>query len=242
MLAMAVRRGARRHRASTTSASTRSSSRSSPTRASPGAGLGLTLHNDICLPYFLEYCYAEQRERWLPGIADGTLITAIAMTEPGIGSDLASMSTTRDPRQRPLRRQRRQDLHHERHQRRPRDHRGQDRPVENAPRDVAADRRARHGRLRARPQPRQGRHALPGHRRAVLQRRRGAGREPARRGGQGLHLPGLQPAAGAAVDRRLRGRRAQAALDWTLEYVKERTGVRPADRQLPEHRASRSPR
>jgi alkylation response protein AidB-like acyl-CoA dehydrogenase len=59
-----------------------------------GAGLGLTLHNDICLPYFLHYCTEEQRQRWLPGIAAGDLITAIAMTEPGIGSDLASMTTT----------------------------------------------------------------------------------------------------------------------------------------------------
>jgi long-chain-acyl-CoA dehydrogenase len=58
------------------------------------AGLGLTLHNDICLPYFLRYCTDEQRRRWLPGIASGELITAIAMTEPGIGSDLASMSTS----------------------------------------------------------------------------------------------------------------------------------------------------
>lgn len=58
------------------------------------AGLGLTLHNDICLPYFLRYCTEEQRRRWLPGIASGQLITAIAMTEPGIGSDLASMTTT----------------------------------------------------------------------------------------------------------------------------------------------------
>jgi alkylation response protein AidB-like acyl-CoA dehydrogenase len=64
-------------------------------RSGHGAiGLGLTLHNDICLPYFLAYCSDEQRERWLPGIASGELITAIAMTEPGIGSDLASMSTT----------------------------------------------------------------------------------------------------------------------------------------------------
>jgi len=59
-----------------------------------GSGLGITLHNDICLPYFLAYCSAEQRERWLPGIADGSLITALAMTEPGIGSDLASMSAS----------------------------------------------------------------------------------------------------------------------------------------------------
>ena len=59
-----------------------------------GAGLGLTLHNDICLPYFLTLADDEQRARWLPGIASGELITAIAMTEPGIGSDLASMTTT----------------------------------------------------------------------------------------------------------------------------------------------------
>jgi len=59
-----------------------------------GAGLGISLHNDICLPYFLAYCDDEQRKRWLPGIASGELITAIAMTEPGIGSDLASISTT----------------------------------------------------------------------------------------------------------------------------------------------------
>src|SRR4051794_30300333 len=58
------------------------------------AGLGLTLHTDICLPYFLSLATDEQRSRWLPGIASGDLITAIAMTEPGIGSDLASMSTS----------------------------------------------------------------------------------------------------------------------------------------------------
>jgi alkylation response protein AidB-like acyl-CoA dehydrogenase len=58
------------------------------------AGLGITLHNDICLPYFLRYCDDDQRGRWLPGIASGELITAVAMTEPGMGSDLASMATT----------------------------------------------------------------------------------------------------------------------------------------------------
>ncbi|MGH2859118.1 MAG: acyl-CoA dehydrogenase family protein [Solirubrobacteraceae bacterium] len=59
-----------------------------------GSGLGLTLHNDVCLPYFMELCDETQRERWLPGIADGTLITALAMTEPEMGSDLASLRTT----------------------------------------------------------------------------------------------------------------------------------------------------
>ncbi|MGH3973796.1 MAG: acyl-CoA dehydrogenase family protein [Pseudonocardiaceae bacterium] len=58
------------------------------------AGLGLTLHNDVCLPYFLDLATEEQQRRWLPGIASGELITAIAMTEPGMGSDLASMATT----------------------------------------------------------------------------------------------------------------------------------------------------
>ncbi|WP_372790730.1 acyl-CoA dehydrogenase family protein [Paraconexibacter sp.] len=58
-----------------------------------GFGVGLTLHNDVCLPYFLEYCNDEQKQRWLPGVADGTLITAIGMTEPGTGSDLAGIKT-----------------------------------------------------------------------------------------------------------------------------------------------------
>jgi alkylation response protein AidB-like acyl-CoA dehydrogenase len=64
-------------------------------RAGVGSfGLGITLHNDICLPYFLAFANEEQRARWLPGIADGTLITALGMTEPEIGSDLAGLRTS----------------------------------------------------------------------------------------------------------------------------------------------------
>ena len=59
-----------------------------------GAGLGVSLHNDICLPYFLAYTTDEQKQRWLPGIASGELITAIAMTEPGAGSDLNGIRTS----------------------------------------------------------------------------------------------------------------------------------------------------
>lgn len=59
-----------------------------------GAGLGITLHNDITIPYYLELANEAQRRRWLPGIASGELITAIAMTEPATGSDLASVGTT----------------------------------------------------------------------------------------------------------------------------------------------------
>ena len=58
------------------------------------SGLGITLHNDVVLPYFLSYCDEDQKRRWLPGIATGELITAVAMTEPAMGSDLASMRTS----------------------------------------------------------------------------------------------------------------------------------------------------
>ena len=71
----------------------RSSTRRSSGRA-PGAGLGITLHNDICLPYFLTLRHRGAAQRWLPGIARGESITAIAMTEPGAGSDLAAIGTT----------------------------------------------------------------------------------------------------------------------------------------------------
>ena len=59
-----------------------------------GSGLGISLHNDTCLPYFLSFANDEQKQRWLPGIVSGELITAVAMTEPGAGSDLAGMRTT----------------------------------------------------------------------------------------------------------------------------------------------------
>jgi alkylation response protein AidB-like acyl-CoA dehydrogenase len=58
------------------------------------AGLGLMLHTDICVPYFLSLATDEQRERWLPGLTSGELICAIGMTEPGTGSDLGGVSTT----------------------------------------------------------------------------------------------------------------------------------------------------
>jgi len=62
------------------------------------AGMVIGLHNDIILPYFIAYANAEQKQRWLPGMCSGDLITAIAMTEPGTGSDLASIRTTAERR------------------------------------------------------------------------------------------------------------------------------------------------
>jgi len=53
----------------------------------------LRVHTDVVTPYILAYASEEQRRRWLPGMASGDLMTAIAMTEPGTGSDLAGMTT-----------------------------------------------------------------------------------------------------------------------------------------------------
>jgi alkylation response protein AidB-like acyl-CoA dehydrogenase len=58
------------------------------------SGMCITLHNDVCLPYFTRLCDGEQAERWMPGLVSGNLMSAIAMTEPGAGSDLAGIKTT----------------------------------------------------------------------------------------------------------------------------------------------------
>lgn len=60
----------------------------------PSAGGGIGLHNDIVIPYILAYATPEQKRRWLPGMCSGEIITAIAMTEPDTGSDLAAVRTT----------------------------------------------------------------------------------------------------------------------------------------------------
>ncbi|MFE5393870.1 acyl-CoA dehydrogenase family protein [Streptomyces sp. NPDC056568] len=58
------------------------------------SGLALSLHNDIVGPYLTRLADEEQKRRWLPGFTSGDLVTAIAMTEPGAGSDLQGIRTT----------------------------------------------------------------------------------------------------------------------------------------------------
>jgi acyl-CoA dehydrogenase len=58
------------------------------------SGFALSLHSDIIVPYLHTFGSEEQKARWLPGCASGEIITAIAMTEPGTGSDLAAVATT----------------------------------------------------------------------------------------------------------------------------------------------------
>ena len=64
-------------------------------RCGAGAAMGgPLLHSDVVLPYLMQSADDEQKARWLPPVAAGEQILAIAMTEPGTGSDLAGIKTT----------------------------------------------------------------------------------------------------------------------------------------------------
>ncbi len=58
------------------------------------SGLAISLHSDIVVPYIYSFGTEEQKKRWLPACASGKAITAVAMTEPNAGSDLAAITTT----------------------------------------------------------------------------------------------------------------------------------------------------
>ena len=58
------------------------------------SGFAAALHSDIIVPYIQSFGSEEQKQRWLPGCASGEFVTALAMTEPGTGSDLAALATT----------------------------------------------------------------------------------------------------------------------------------------------------
>jgi acyl-CoA dehydrogenase len=58
------------------------------------AGLGISNHADVVVPYIIKYGTPEQQQRWLPGLTSGELVGAIAMTEPNTGSDLAAIASS----------------------------------------------------------------------------------------------------------------------------------------------------
>ena len=58
------------------------------------SGLGFPVHTDVIVPYISSLGTDEQKRRWLPGVVSGELISAIAMTEPGAGSDLQGIRTS----------------------------------------------------------------------------------------------------------------------------------------------------
>ena len=57
------------------------------------SGIGFGLHSDISVPYIMAYGTEEQKQKYLPGCVSGEIVTAIAMTEPGTGSDLQAVKT-----------------------------------------------------------------------------------------------------------------------------------------------------
>lgn len=57
------------------------------------SGIGFPLHSDIVVPYVEEFALPHKKREWLPRMASGDIITAIAMTEPGMGSDLKAVKT-----------------------------------------------------------------------------------------------------------------------------------------------------
>ena len=58
------------------------------------SGFAMSLHSDIIVPYLHTFGSEEQKQKWLPGCASGEIVTALGMTEPGTGSDLAALATT----------------------------------------------------------------------------------------------------------------------------------------------------
>ncbi len=59
-----------------------------------GPAADISVHSDVCLGYILQHATPEQKERWLPGMVAGKTVCAIAMTEPGTGSDLQGVRTS----------------------------------------------------------------------------------------------------------------------------------------------------
>ena len=62
-------------------------------RGFTAVAMALSVHHDVALPYLLELATEEQQSRWLPGLASGERFAAIAMSEPGTGSDVAAIAT-----------------------------------------------------------------------------------------------------------------------------------------------------
>ena len=191
------------------------------------------IHTDCVAPYLVDLGTEEQKQRWLPGFCSGEIVTAIAMTEPSGGSDLAALKTTavRDGDDWVLNGSKTfitngysADLVVVAARTVP----GEGRQGHHAVRG-----RGRHGGLRARPQARQGRPGGVRHRRALLHRRAGPRRQPHRRGRPGLHRHDGAAAAGAHRRRGVqhRPRAADPRRDHRLRQGAQ--GVRPADRRLP---------
>ena len=207
-------------------------------------GMGMTLHNDVCLPYFLDFTATTSRR--LAGSrasSRGETITAVAMTEPGMGSDLASMSTTAIRDGDVLHRQRVQDVHHQRDHAGPGDHRGArpTRPSVTPECPSSSSRATRRGFERGRNLDKVGMHAQD-----TAELFFNDCRVPAANllgeEGQGFKFLVKQPPPGAPVD--LHGRRGPRPGDADVDDAVRQgaSGVRTADRDRSRRAASCWPR
>ena len=194
-----------------------------------GAGVGslagaLGIQDDLAVPYLVHMGTQEQKEKWLPGMATGEILGALAMTEPGAGSDLRGAKTTAKKVEGGYLVNGAKTFISS----------GKTADVivtfvktgegNKAGRLQPAADRERHGGLRSRQEAAQDGLPRARHRRALVQRRLRARREPhRRRGGSGLRPAHDEPAAGAPLDRRRRrGGLPRRRLEWTLDYTKSR--------------------
>ena len=161
-------------------------------------------------------------------MAQGEVIGAYGLTEPGAGQRFGRDPDDRPPRGRPRRRhlghRRRQAVHH---QRRPGGHLHRHRPDRDARRRRRRDQRVhrpgRHARLLGRPARGQARAPRLGDRRAALRRRPGPGREPARRAGRAASRRSCRSSTAAGSrSARWRSGIAQGALDASIPYAQTR--------------------
>jgi acyl-CoA dehydrogenase len=188
-----------------------------------GIQTAVSVHSDIVVPYIDELARPELRRRWLPGCASGEIVTAIGMTEPEVGSDLAALRTTavRVGDEYVLNGQKtfisngiscdlfvvaaRTD------------------PAEPGYKGISliVVENGAPGFHKTRKLEKMGQH-VGDTGRAVPGRLPRPGDEPARRRGQGLRVPDAQPPARAADDRDFCTDRAEQILEKTLAYIKER--------------------
>ena len=197
----------------------------------------MSLHSDIVVPYLYSFGTDEQKQRWLAGCASGELVTALGMTEPGTGSDLAALATTavRDGDDYVINGSKTFISN------------GQlcdivvvaaktDPDPANAHKGISlfVVEAGRKGFTKGKKLQKMGM-ASQDTSRAVLRGLPGPGRQPARARGRRLHDDDAEAPAGAAVRGDRRGRRRRAGAGGHDRVHQGAQGVRQADQQVPEH-------